>query len=709
MLAGIEDVSAGEIYFEDRPVTALDAAQRNVAMVFEDYALYPHLTVAQNIAFPLEIRGRPRDEIRRATEGALSLLGLEAARDTNVRLLSGGAQQRVGIGRALVRQPAVILFDEPLSHLDGTQKSQLRAEIKRLQKEAGVTSVLVTHDQTEAMAMADRVAVMDRGALQQVGTADDLYERPANLFVAQFIGEPPMNLLPGRIERRGTRLVLESEAGQLVLPSASVDGAAAGPGVSVIIGIRPEHLRLAGPEAPAAPGLPGSVFFREHRGDSDVVLVQLPGPACPGWPSRSSRTPPGAKVMRCASLSRTRPSMSSTLEPARACATPRGCRARHDAETLSARARVSRRLTRCPASRSSGSASASAISTRSTTSASPSDPARSSASRARRARESPRCAGSSAVSSRPRAAMCASTACPSPGCRRSAPRRHHVRVLRALPAPERVRQRGFPARAPGVPHLSGDALTARVRDMLRFVELADLEARRPAELSGGQRQRVALSRALAQDARAYVLDEPISHLDAKLRHTLRGAIRRRLVRGEAPTIWTSPDALEVLAVADRVAVIVQGRVRQVGTPSEIYRQPAHLDVARLVGDPPLNLLEGDLVSGAGGLSLRHHAFALPLPERLRQRLATGRHGPRAVLGLRPAEIALAVDAGTGVAARVWVWEPLGQYGILSVRLGEDIVKLKVPRRLRFHPGDPVTLDLHGTDPLLFDAAEGTAL
>ena len=277
MLAGIEDVSKGDIYFGDRPVTALDAAQRNVAMVFEDYALYSHLTVAQNIAFPLEIRGRPRDEIRRATEGVLALLGLEASRDKSVRLLSGGAQQRVGIGRALVRQPAVILFDEPLSHLDGTQKSQLRAEIKRLQKEAGVTSVLVTHDQTEAMAMADRVAVMDRGVLQQIGTADDLYERPANLFVAQFIGEPPMNLLPGRLEGRGGRLMLDSEAGQLVLPSASADGIAVAPEVPVIVGIRPEHLRLAGPEATAEPGLRGSVFFREHRGDSDVVLVELPG------------------------------------------------------------------------------------------------------------------------------------------------------------------------------------------------------------------------------------------------------------------------------------------------------------------------------------------------------------------------------------------------------------------------------------------------
>jgi ABC-type sugar transport system ATPase subunit len=204
-----------------------------------------------------------------------------------------------------------------------------------------------------------------------------------------------------------------------------------------------------------------------------------------------------------------------------------------------------------------------------------------------------------------------------------------------------------------------------------------------------------------------VLDEPISHLDAKLRHTLRGAIRRRVIGGEAPAIWTSPDALEVLAVADRVAVLVQGRLRQVGTPSELYRQPAHLDVARLVGDPPLNLLEGDIVSvPCGGLCLRHDAFTLRLPAPLQQRLAAARHGTRAVLGLHPAEIGLA-DAG--VAARVWVWEPLGRYGILSVRLGEDIVKLKVPRGLRFQPGDTVMLDLHAAEPLLFDPAEGTAL
>ena len=336
MLAGIEDLSAGEIYFDERPVSRLAPAARNVAMVFEDYALYPHLTVAQNIAFPLEVQGRSRHEVAPAVDAVIALLGLEALRDTGVRQLSGGAQQRVGIGRALVRQPAVLLFDEPLSHLDGAQKSRLRAEIKRLQKDAGLTSVLVTHDQTEAMAMADTVAVMDDGVLQQVGTPDDLYDRPANLFVAQFIGEPPMNLLRGRLEENGDGLVLRGAAGDLALPVPDAgrrgchagDAAAAGAD-DVVVGLRSEQLFLAasdaasagvhGPAAdaraaeprsqdgrsaasgasaggtaraetgrPSAPGaggaaragarasgIPGAVFFREPRGDTDVVLVEV--------------------------------------------------------------------------------------------------------------------------------------------------------------------------------------------------------------------------------------------------------------------------------------------------------------------------------------------------------------------------------------------------------------------------------------------------
>src|SRR4030095_11850457 len=251
-------------------------------------------------------------------------------------------------------------------------------------------------------------------------------------------------------------------------------------------------------------------------------------------------------------------------------------------------------------------------------------------------------------------------------------------------------------------------LTRHVRDVLRFVELADLEHRRPAELSGGQRQRVALSRALVQDARAFVLDEPISHLDAKLRHTLRGAMRRRLARGTAPTIWTSPDAAEVLAVADRVAVLVAGRVRQVGAPTDIYRRPAHLDVARLVGDPPLNLLEGELVADGRGLQFRHPALTLPLPGDVGQRVEAGPASRRGVLGLRPAELRIGPATG-GALARVWVWEPLGRYGILTVRLGDDLVRLKVERGRAFQAGDALTRPPGSAEPLLFDATQGGAL
>src|SRR5687767_13845320 len=282
MVAGIENVTGGEIYFGDRPVSALDPAQRNVAMVFEDYALYPHLTVAQNVAFPLEIRGTPREEIRRAVNEALALLGLEALRDVGVRDLSGGAQQRVAIGRALVRRPAVILFDEPLSHLDGNHKVQLRGEIKRLQKEAGVTGVLVTHDQTEAMAMADRVAVMNLGVLQQLARPHELYDRPVNVFVAEFIGEPPMHLFAGRLvhDREGGTLAVAGESWAVPL-SAQTTAQVKGSAADVVVGARPEHLRLRGLQGVSPRCLAGRVFFREPRGDVDVVLVTVDGAARP--------------------------------------------------------------------------------------------------------------------------------------------------------------------------------------------------------------------------------------------------------------------------------------------------------------------------------------------------------------------------------------------------------------------------------------------
>jgi ABC-type sugar transport system ATPase subunit len=277
MIAGVEVVSKGEILFDDRPVSKLEPRERNIAMVFEDYALYSHLSVFENVAFPLRIRKVRERAIKERVDGTLDLLGLQALRHQNVKGLSGGAQQRVSIGRALVRDPELILFDEPLSHLDGDQKVQLRAEIKRLQKTAGLTAILVTHDQTEAIAMCDRVAVMNHGVLQQVDEPQTLYDRPANMFVADFIGEPPMNLLPVAVRQEGDAVVLDGGGWWVAIgePAARLLNGA-GPMGDVVLGIRPEHIDLARePGGTASGALAGVVDWREMRGDSDVLTVDL--------------------------------------------------------------------------------------------------------------------------------------------------------------------------------------------------------------------------------------------------------------------------------------------------------------------------------------------------------------------------------------------------------------------------------------------------
>jgi multiple sugar transport system ATP-binding protein len=270
MAAGIEDVTSGEIYFADRPVTHLRPGDRNIAMVFEDYALYPQMTVWENVAFPLKIRGVSGRSAAQRIDEVLQLLGLGALADRDVRGLSGGAQQRVAIGRALVRDPDVILFDEPLSHLDADQKVQLRAEIKRLQKLRQVTSILVTHDQTEATAMADRIAVMNHGVLEQVGAPQDLYQNPANLFVANFIGEPPMNLLsatmtePGRLAGDGWSVTFDNRRAGMLANRV---------GSRLAAGIRPEHVALLPPHE--AGETRGSITYREPRGDADVLTIAI--------------------------------------------------------------------------------------------------------------------------------------------------------------------------------------------------------------------------------------------------------------------------------------------------------------------------------------------------------------------------------------------------------------------------------------------------
>jgi ABC-type sugar transport system ATPase subunit len=280
MIAGIEDITSGSIRFGDTDVSDLPPGARDIAMVFEDYALYTHLTVYENIAFPLRVQGVRRAEVTARVDTMIDLLGLHDIAQEKVRKLSGGAQQRVAIGRALVRKPQVILFDEPLSHLDADQKIHLRTEIKRLQQTQGLTSILVTHDQTEAIAMSDMIAVMDFGVLQQVGTPQELYDCPANTFVATFIGDPPMNLLPAQVTRAGAAVHLSGAGWDLELSAPVADRYGAFDLPEVCVGVRAEHITEVDPAVPVTPNaaqIAGTVYFREHRGDTDVLLVDCAG------------------------------------------------------------------------------------------------------------------------------------------------------------------------------------------------------------------------------------------------------------------------------------------------------------------------------------------------------------------------------------------------------------------------------------------------
>jgi len=242
MIAGLEDVSAGTIRIGDRDVTHVPAAARGAAMVFQSYALYPHMTVRENLSFGLRNMRVPRARIVERVAAAAGVLELEALLDRLPHQLSGGQRQRVAIGRAIVRDPAIFLFDEPLSNLDADLRVRMRHELARLHKRLGSTMIYVTHDQVEAMTLADRLVVLDQGQVSQVGTPLDLYERPANLFAAGFIGSPRINLLDGTVvERRGAHALIEVVGG---LRFARTVGGALRAGDRVTAGLRPEHVRI---------------------------------------------------------------------------------------------------------------------------------------------------------------------------------------------------------------------------------------------------------------------------------------------------------------------------------------------------------------------------------------------------------------------------------------------------------------------------------
>ncbi len=275
-IAGLEEITSGELYIGGELVNELPPARRGIAMVFQSYALYPHMTVAQNMAFGLRLAGMSRAEIDAAVDRAAKILQIEHLLERRPKALSGGQRQRVAIGRAIVRKPGVFLFDEPLSNLDAALRVQMRVELSRLHKELATTMIYVTHDQVEAMTLANRIVVLNKGAIEQVGTPMELYHSPVNQFVAGFIGSPKMNFIAGElVSATPTLATVKLHDGTVVQVAADATSLAAG--AKVTLGARPEHIDAAKERPAGDNAVKGHVQLAEHLGDTIFLHATLAG------------------------------------------------------------------------------------------------------------------------------------------------------------------------------------------------------------------------------------------------------------------------------------------------------------------------------------------------------------------------------------------------------------------------------------------------
>ncbi|WP_157669716.1 ABC transporter ATP-binding protein [Chitinibacter sp. GC72] len=274
MIAGLEEITSGELYIGDTLSNDIHASKRGIAMVFQSYALYPHMTVYDNMAFALKLAGTPKAEIDQRVKKAAEILQMTHLLERKPKALSGGQRQRVAIGRSIVRNPKVFLFDEPLSNLDASLRMNMRVELSKLHQELKTTMLYVTHDQVEAMTLADRIVVFNAGVIQQVGTPLEMYENPSNLFVAGFLGSPKMNIFEAQV------VGVEQSAAVVRLPKgisvrAAVNASTAKVGDKVTLGIRPEHIQLCEENDPE--GIPARVDLTEHLGDIVLAYVEIPG------------------------------------------------------------------------------------------------------------------------------------------------------------------------------------------------------------------------------------------------------------------------------------------------------------------------------------------------------------------------------------------------------------------------------------------------
>ncbi|MBQ6387361.1 MAG: sn-glycerol-3-phosphate ABC transporter ATP-binding protein UgpC [Ruminococcus sp.] len=305
MIAGLEDISKGELYIGDRLVNDVSPKDRDIAMVFQNYALYPHMSVYDNMAFGLKLRKTPKEEIRRRVEEAARILGIEQYLERKPKALSGGQRQRVAMGRAIVRDPKVFLLDEPLSNLDAKLRAQMRTEISKLYQRLGTTFIYVTHDQTEAMTLGTRIVVMKDGVIQQVDTPQNLYDLPCNMFVGGFIGSPQMNFINATVSKSGSDYTLDFDRYKIPVPADKCANGKLDPyvGKEVVFGIRPEHVHDEQEEIENAKILfDADVDVTELMGAEIYLYVTIAGQSITARVEPTSKAKVGDKIKICFSL-----------------------------------------------------------------------------------------------------------------------------------------------------------------------------------------------------------------------------------------------------------------------------------------------------------------------------------------------------------------------------------------------------------------------
>jgi multiple sugar transport system ATP-binding protein len=303
MIAGLEGITAGEIAIGDKVINDLPPRARDIAMVFQDYALYPHKSVYDNMAFGLRMRGSPKEEIAARVKEASDVLQIGHLLDRKPGQLSGGQRQRVAMGRAIVRRPKVFLFDEPLSNLDAQLRGEVRVEIKKLHQRFGTTIVYVTHDQVEAMTLADRIAVLRAGQLEQFATPDEIYNRPASRFVAGFMGSPPMSVVPAKVAADGSRIEL-ADGTALPIPQSHRARAQAAHGRAIELGLRPEHVRPGEAREPGEVAVDANVEVIEPLGSETLTWLTIGGKSMTGRFPPEQGVRPGQKVRVSLAMSR---------------------------------------------------------------------------------------------------------------------------------------------------------------------------------------------------------------------------------------------------------------------------------------------------------------------------------------------------------------------------------------------------------------------